>query len=512
MASPPAAGTPTVAVIMGSRSDWETMKAAAEMLKQFGVPHECRVVSAHRTPVWMAEFARGAEARGIQVIIAGAGGAAHLPGMVAAHTVLPVLGVPVQSAALQGLDSLLSIVQMPGGVPVATLAIGKAGRDQRRPAGRGHPRRLAARAARAAARVPRRADAGRSGRNSCREPRVDRCPGADARRAGQRPARPHVRDRRAAHGLPRPHVLAGRRHADRPGGRRRGHRRLRRPRRAARASRAASTSSPSSSRTCRSARPTRPPRSAPVRPCRRGAAHHAAARAREGVPRRSRASRQRRSRRATSLDELARGARRASALPGDPQDGGVRLRRQGPARGSTAPTTPSASGTALGRQEAVVESVRRLQARDLGGRGARRSTATFAHYGVVENRHRDHILDVYGRAGARCRRRWRARGRRRSRARCSRRSTTSACCASSSSSPRDGELLVNELAPRPHNSGHLTFDAARHQPVRAAGARGLRPAARRRPTLLRPAAMANLLGDLWADGEPRWAAPWRVPA
>jgi 5-(carboxyamino)imidazole ribonucleotide mutase len=119
--------SPLVAVIMGSTSDWETMGHAAQELERFDVPYEKAVVSAHRTPVWMAEFAQGAEARGIEVIIAGAGGAAHLPGMVAAHTVLPVLGVPVQSAALQGLDSLLSIVQMPGGVPVGTLAIGKAG-------------------------------------------------------------------------------------------------------------------------------------------------------------------------------------------------------------------------------------------------------------------------------------------------------------------------------------------------------------------------------------------------
>ena len=118
---------PLVAVIMGSTSDWETMSHAAEMLDRLQVPYEKAVVSAHRTPVWMAEFAQGAETRGIQVIIAGAGGAAHLPGMVASHTVLPVLGVPVKSAALQGLDSLLSIVQMPGGVPVGTLAIGKAG-------------------------------------------------------------------------------------------------------------------------------------------------------------------------------------------------------------------------------------------------------------------------------------------------------------------------------------------------------------------------------------------------
>jgi 5-(carboxyamino)imidazole ribonucleotide mutase len=118
---------PLVAVIMGSRSDWDTMKPAAETLEQLGVAHEVRVVSAHRTPDLLFEFAAGAEARGIQVIIAGAGGAAHLPGMVAAKTTLPVLGVPVTSKALNGVDSLLSIVQMPLGVPVATLAIGGAG-------------------------------------------------------------------------------------------------------------------------------------------------------------------------------------------------------------------------------------------------------------------------------------------------------------------------------------------------------------------------------------------------
>ena len=111
---------------MGSSSDWETMKHAVEVLERFGVPHERHVMSAHRTPAETTEFASGAEAKGIEVIIAGAGGAAHLAGVVAAHTVVPVLGVPIQSA-LQGLDSLLSIVQMPGGVPVGTLAIGKAG-------------------------------------------------------------------------------------------------------------------------------------------------------------------------------------------------------------------------------------------------------------------------------------------------------------------------------------------------------------------------------------------------
>lgn len=119
--------SPLVGVIMGSKSDWETMQHAAITLRDFEVPHECRVVSAHRTPDWMVDYAHNAADRGLELIIAGAGGAAHLPGMVAGHTLLPVIGVPIQSRALNGLDSLLSIVQMPAGVPVATMAIGKAG-------------------------------------------------------------------------------------------------------------------------------------------------------------------------------------------------------------------------------------------------------------------------------------------------------------------------------------------------------------------------------------------------
>jgi 5-(carboxyamino)imidazole ribonucleotide mutase len=118
---------PLVGIVMGSKSDWDTMRHADEILTRFDVPHESRVVSAHRTPALMADYASGAAGRGLEVIIAGAGGAAHLPGMVASQTVLPVIGVPVQSAALSGLDSLLSIVQMPKGVPVATVAIGVSG-------------------------------------------------------------------------------------------------------------------------------------------------------------------------------------------------------------------------------------------------------------------------------------------------------------------------------------------------------------------------------------------------
>jgi 5-(carboxyamino)imidazole ribonucleotide mutase len=124
---PSPAADPLVGVIMGSRSDWQTMQHCAATLEELAVPHEVRIVSAHRTPDWLMEYAGTAEQRGLQVLIAAAGGAAHLPGMVAAQTTVPVLGVPVKSRALNGLDSLLSIVQMPGGVPVGTLAIGESG-------------------------------------------------------------------------------------------------------------------------------------------------------------------------------------------------------------------------------------------------------------------------------------------------------------------------------------------------------------------------------------------------
>ncbi len=151
------AADPLVAIVMGSRSDWATLEGAAQVLTELDVPHEVKVVSAHRTPALLQDFATGAEARGIEVIIAGAGGAAHLPGMVAANTVLPVLGVPVMSKALNGLDSLLSIVQMPSGVPVGTLAIGAARRGERRRARGGDRVARAARAPRAAARMARSA-------------------------------------------------------------------------------------------------------------------------------------------------------------------------------------------------------------------------------------------------------------------------------------------------------------------------------------------------------------------
>src|SRR5512145_1218275 len=195
---------------MGSSSDWETMQHAVDVLERFGVPYEKHIVSAHRTPVWMAEFASGAEARGIEVLIAGAGGAAHLPGMVAAHSVVPVLGVPVQSAALQGLDSLLSIVQMPGGVPVGTLAIGKPGATN---AGllavsilsNSRPDLCVK------LRAFRAEQTEKGAGKSCREPRHR--PGRGARCDRERPARADVRPGRAPDGLPRPRLLARRGHA-----------------------------------------------------------------------------------------------------------------------------------------------------------------------------------------------------------------------------------------------------------------------------------------------------------
>ena len=151
---------------MGSKSDWDVMRQADEMLTKFGVAHECRVLSAHRTPEETAEYVSGAEGRGIEVIIAAAGGAAHLAGVCAAHTLLPVLGVPMESAALKGMDSLLSTVQMPAGIPVGTLAIGAGRGAQCRAAGDRDPGQQSSGTARAAASVPRRAERQGAGRDA----------------------------------------------------------------------------------------------------------------------------------------------------------------------------------------------------------------------------------------------------------------------------------------------------------------------------------------------------------
>jgi 5-(carboxyamino)imidazole ribonucleotide mutase len=195
-------GTPRVGIIMGSQSDWATMRHAAETLDALAVPYEARIVSAHRTPQRMADYAATARDRGIQVIVAGAGGAAHLPGMVAAQTTLPVLGVPVESKALGGLDSLLSIVQMPAGVPVGTLAIGRAG---------------AVNAALLAASILANADAGVAARLAAWRHHLN---------SRRRPARPHDGARRRPARLPLPRLCPGTGIARRRGLSRHHHRRL----------------------------------------------------------------------------------------------------------------------------------------------------------------------------------------------------------------------------------------------------------------------------------------------
>ena len=503
----PDSSTPLVAVVMGSSSDWETMQHAVEVLERFGVPHERHIVSAHRTPVWMAEFATGAEERGIEVIIAGAGGAAHLPGMVAAHTVLPVLGVPVQSAALQGLDSLLSIVQMPGGVPVGTLAIGKAGATNAGLLAVAILSELAARSAREAARVPRRADAeGPAGTAAVTLDGsvVARAPGAALGVLGSGQLGRMFTHRRAADGLPRPHLFSRGRHADRPGGRRRGHRRLRRPRRAARVCRQVDVVTfefenvPIEAIDAIEAL-------APVRPS--GVALHTAQqRAREktfladrGFPTAPFAPRGH-ARRAVGR----RGARRHA---GRHQDRGVRLRRQGTAQGHDAGgrrahldgDRPPGSG----RRE-----VHQPAGGDLGRRGARARRRDRRVPAVREPAPQSHPRPD-DRAGRRSRRRSPRRRVEITRAILAELQYVGVLCVEFFLST-DGELLVNELAPRPHNSGHLTFDAAVtsqfEQQVRAICGLPLGST-----ELLRPAAMANLLGDLWVDGEPNWAAACRFP-
>ena len=166
---------PLVAIIMGSKSDWETMSHASQALDALGIPHDVRVMSAHRTPALVDEYIGGAEGRGLEVIIAGAGGAAHLAGVAAAKTLLPVLGVPIQSRALNGIDSLLSTVQMPGGIPVGTLAIGNSGATNAGAARRRHPRQQVPARARGPAALPRGADPGRP--RPVRPPRLEAAPG-----------------------------------------------------------------------------------------------------------------------------------------------------------------------------------------------------------------------------------------------------------------------------------------------------------------------------------------------
>ena len=432
------------------------------------------------------------------MIIAGAGGAAHLPGMVAAQTVLPVIGVPVQSAALNGLDSLLSIVQMPKGVPVATVAIGAAGAANAGLLAVAILAHVAARAARAAAGLPRR----------------------DCRR-----------------GPPRLAVVTA-------------------PRRFSRARPSASSAAASSAACSRwprgasatastRSRPstTRPPARSPtsrssasyddldaVRAFARGVDvvtfefENVSGGGRGG----GRSARDRPAERPRARDRAAPPPREDVSRRPRPAGDAVRARSRSdadlppaleqvgcPAVLKTAAFGYDGKGQVRDRRRPTIR--RRLgRARPAAKRSSKRSsissarsrssaraawTATWSHFAPIENVHRHHILDVSV-APADVPRGDRGAGRRRDARACSRRSTTSASCASSSSSTRDGRLLINELAPRPHNSGHLTFDACRtsqfEQQLRAICGLPLGS-----PELLQPAAMANLLGDLWAGGEPR---------
>ena len=443
-------GAPLVGLIMGSRSDWETMRHAAETLDALGVPYEQRVVSAHRTPDLLFEYAASAEERGLQVIIAGAGGAAHLPGMAAAKTALPVLGVPVESKTLKGMDSLLSIVQMPAGVPVGTLAIGRAGRGQRRAARGGDPRALRRRHPRAARRVPRRADAVRARRARPRRVTVGVRRSRDARRLHRRrAARTDARARRAAARAPRFRFLDPSPDAPAARGgraRRRRLRRRRRPRRARRGSRR------------RHLRVRERARRAPR--ARVGAAAAAArARARPGPAGREGALPP-----ARDPDGAVRLARRHRAARAR-EVAAARLRRQG--------TAAASSAEEPARRRRARRGGRRLRPRAVGPRraGARRRDALLAaRRERAPRRHPPRLA----RAGARAPQ------------------AEAEELAARLLDELDyvgvlalelfevgGRLLANEFAPRVHNTGHWTIDGAVDEPVREPPARDPRPAARR---------------------------------
>ena len=412
---------------MGSSSDWETMKHAVEILERFSVPFERHIVSAHRTPVWMAEFASGAEARGVEVIIAGAGGAAHLPGMVAAHTVVPVLGVPVQSAALQGLDSLLSIAQMPGGVPVGTLAIGKPGAINAGLLAVSILSNSRPDAADQASRVSRRADR-ESPPGTAAVNRVI-APGAalGVLGGGQLGRMFAIAARRMGY---RVHVFSP--DDDSPSGQiadRRSDRAVRRSRRAARVrGRRRGGHLRVRERAGRSDRR----RARRWRRCARRrwrCTRRSSARARRpfspitGFPRRPSRPRPR----STSCGTRSRGsARRPSSRP---------RRSATTARASTRSRRPADVEhiwTAIGHQEAVVEKFISLQAEILDRRRARRSTASRAVSALREPPSEPHPRP-HDRAGGHCARGG-GPGGRRSRGRFSRNCSTSACCAWSSSS------------------------------------------------------------------------------
>ena len=431
---------------MGSRSDWETMRHAADTLEQLGIPFEKEVVSAHRTPDKLYEYASSAEARGLQVVIAGAGGAAHLPGMTASKTLLPVLGVPVETKALQGLDSLLSIAQMPAGVPSARSPSGVQARSTRRcwP-----PRSSRARTRASASGWPRSARRQTAAVLAAPDP---------LRRDGRSSA---ASEAGSSGGCSRSRAPAGRSSSlPRPGGRR--VRRRRRRARGRRLRRSAGTRTPRRRR-----------RRGDVRV--RERAGRGGPSGRMPVPARGRSSSARTasSRRSSSRGSEIRNAPRSarlrarSVLPAL-----VKSRRFGyDGKGQLSPRRGGAS---------AATSWPRRSSRSTGScrsSRSRGSDGSTAFYPLAENEHRGGILRRLARSGTRMRRRRlaeRARGEAARRPRLRRRARDRAV-------RRRRRLLANELAPRVHNSGHWTIEGAVHEPVREPPPRDPRATARRRP-------------------------------
>ena len=490
------------------------MKAAADVLTQFGIAHECRVVSAHRTPAWMVEYARDAEARGLQVIIAGAGGAAHLPGMVASMTTVPVLGVPVQSKALSGLDSLLSIVQMPGGVPVGTLAIGDGRRDERRAAGRRHARDPRPGPARAAPRVARARGPRRSVSETL-ERRERRC-------APSCPARPSASSAAASSAAcsPSPRGRLGYRvHTCSPG------RATRPPARSPTSRLIAAYDDVEALRRVRARRRRRHLRVrerpvgrcggdrravAPVRPAPARCSTRPSTACREKeLPVTTPAARWRPfalvdSRRRPARGAGASGRPRASSRP---RASATTARAR---RGSIAPTDALAAWDRLGRQRGGPRGVRRFRARAVGAWRARgidgRDRAL--------RRHREHPRAAHPRRL----------GRPRQRAAAGRRGTRSAIARAALEAldvvgvlcvelflTRDGRAPRQRARAAPPQLRPPHHRRVRHQPVRAAAARGVRPAAGTPPTCCGPRRWRTCSATCGRTASRAGPTPWRGP-
>lgn len=488
---------------MGSKSDWVTMHLTAQLLRKLAIPYEAQIVSAHRTPKWMAKYATSAAERGIEVIIAAAGGAAHLPGMVAAHTTLPVLGVPIQSNALKGIDSLLSIAQMPAGVPVGTLAIGNSG---------------ASNAALLAASIlsnkypelrARLEAFRRQQTNSVRRPQIHVDPGKPVLPAsaigvlgsGQLGRMFAIAARRMGY---RVHTLSP--DEDTPTGQV-ADVEINAPYEDLDAiSKFASGVSVVTfefenvpTETVEAAA-----RYAPVRPSGH-VLHITQHRLREktflsraGLPVTP-------FRHVSSLPELAQAAAELS-LPAILKTADFGYDGKGQFR-IKSPAEFAAAWRAVGEREAVLEAFIDFE-REISVVAARTIDGNFVHYGAIENHHRNGILDI-SIAPARVKKAVVNDAVELSRTILEKLKVIGVLCVEFFVC-KDGRLLVNELAPRPHNSGHFTFDANLtsqfEQQLRAVCLLPLGAV-----TQFRPAAMANLLGDLWNEREPAWAKAAAIP-